>query len=158
MSKAIVATIAAVMLLAITASPADARQANQFKTSISEDTVYLAGAVCDFTYEQAFTADITVVDSPKGELDRVTTYVTHTNVDTGGQLTEVDQNTSLASSPTEVGIFWHLRDSSGKNVLVKAGYVTIDPATGDIVRYTPNSGFNQTFAQTICPALGGNPA
>jgi hypothetical protein len=158
MNKAIVAMIAAVMLLAITATPAGASQADQSKSSFSQDTVYPAGTICDFTYEQAYTVNVTVVESPRGELDRLTTSITHTNVNTGAQLTEVDQNTTLAGSPAETGIFWHLRDASGKIVLVKAGYVTFDPVTGDVVGYTPNSGFDQTFAQTICPALGGNPA
>lgn len=56
------------------------------------------------------------------------------------------------------GIFWHLRDPSGKLVLVKAGEATFDTSTGQLIKFTPNSAQDQTTAQVICPALGGNPA
>jgi hypothetical protein len=41
--------------------------------------------------------------------------------------------------------------------LVKAGEATLDAATGQLISFT-NSGFDQTLAQIICPALGGSPA
>ena len=56
------------------------------------------------------------------------------------------------------GIFWHLRDASGNKVLVKAGEETFDINTGELISFTPNGGFDQTFAQILCPALGGSPA
>jgi hypothetical protein len=93
-----------------------------------------------------------------------TQYNTHINLDTGYTLTETDEVvTQFPTTPfgsatlIEVGLFWHLRDASGNIVLVKAGTVTLDTATGE-VSGTPNSGFDKTFAETICPALGGNPA
>jgi hypothetical protein len=162
MKRRIVAVaVAAVGLLAIMAGTANAQQATHFMGSFSAEHLFPAGTLCDFTYHQVFTGDVIVTISPKGEIDKVTVNVTHTNVDTGYTLTEVDQNTSLQppGSPTAmtVGISWHLRDASGKNVLVKAGKATFDSA-GDLVKFTPNSGFDQTFAGTICPLLGGSPA
>jgi hypothetical protein len=56
------------------------------------------------------------------------------------------------------GIFWHLRDASGHNVLVRAGEATFDASTGQLISFTPSSAQDQTFAQVICPALGGRPA
>jgi len=43
-------------------------------------------------------------------------------------------------------------------VLVKARQAILDTATGNVISFTPNSGFDQTYAQIICPALGGSPA
>jgi len=65
---------------------------------------------------------------------------------------------SLSSTVMQVGIFWHLRDPSGHVVLVKARQAILDTATGNVISFTPNSGFDQTYAQIICPALGGSPA
>jgi hypothetical protein len=91
----------------------------------------------------------------------VTAYVTHINVATGFTLTEVDHNATIGPSGSAgnftVGVFWHLREGS-KNVLVKAGRATFDPNTGELLSFTPNPGFDKSFADTICPALGGNQA
>ena len=57
-------------------------------------------------------------------------------------------------SEKDVGVFWHLRDASGKMVLVHAGQLRFDE-TG-LIKFTPN--LNPDFAAVICPALGGNPA
>jgi hypothetical protein len=43
-------------------------------------------------------------------------------------------------------------------VLVRAGEVTFDASTGQLISFTPNSAGDQTFAQVVCPALGGSPA
>ena len=87
------------------------------------------------------------------------TTVTHTNLDTGYVLTELDHVTvtfdNVAGTQKQVGIFWHLRDASGKIVLVQAGQVVFD-ASGDVIKVTPN--FNPDFAAVACPALGGQPA
>jgi hypothetical protein len=77
----------------------------------------------------------------------------------GGTLSEVDHFTTEINAVRErikqVGIFWHLRDPSGKLVVVQAGAFFFDTSTGEI-RVTPN--FNPDFASVICPALGGSPA
>jgi len=115
-----------------------------------------AGELCDFDYSQTFsgTDEVTIF------ADRVqvheTLTVTHTNVDSNYTLTETDtlNFTFAPDSEMHVGIFWHLRDASGKMVVVQAGQLRFDE-TG-LIKFTPN--INPDFAAVICPALGGNPA
>jgi hypothetical protein len=57
-------------------------------------------------------------------------------------------------SEKDVGLFWHLRDASGKIVVVQAGQLRFDE--NGFVSATPN--INPDFPAVICPALGGNPA
>ena len=82
--------------------------------------------------------------------------VSHTNVDSNYTLTENDTVflTFDVASEKDVGVFWHLRDSSGKLVVVQAGQVRFDE-TG-LIKFTPN--LNPDFADVVCHALGGNPA
>jgi hypothetical protein len=131
-------------------------------STISGENVYPAGTLCDFTLQDTFTAVIKFLAAPNGATPiLVTSNVTHTNVGTGYTLTEVDHANTVGqpNSPntTLVGVFWHLRDASGQVVLVQAGQVTFD-ANGNVISFTPNSSFDQTYAQIICPALGGSPA
>lgn len=115
-----------------------------------------AGELCDFDYSQTFsgTDEVTIF------ADRVqvheTLTVTHTNVDSNYTLTETDtlNFTFAPDSEMHVGIFWHLREASGKMVVVQAGQLRFDE-TG-LIKFTPN--INPDFAAVICPALGGNPA
>jgi len=159
----VAAGLATVMLLAAGAGTAlAASPAAHIKSSISGENLYPAGTLCDFTLDDAFTADVNFTAAPNGGTVTVlTVYVTHTNQNTGHSLTEVDHESTVitpdSSGAITVGIFWHLRDTSGANVLVKAGEATLDPATGNLISFTPNSGFDQTYAQIICPALSGNP-
>jgi hypothetical protein len=156
------ASVAVAVLLALTAGTARADQASHFKFTFSGENLYPAGTLCDFTLDDTFTVDLNGAFVPVSGLNplEVTQYVTHTNLDTGYSLSEVDHFQSLAvinsGQGMTAGIYWHLRDPSGKTVLVKAGEVTFDQ-TG-VTRFTPNSGADQTYAQIICPALGGSPA
>ena len=116
-----------------------------------------AGNVCDFNYRNEGTASVNAVIFADGsETDHVTLHVTHTNLDTGFTLTEVDHFSAHFSAGQEkdVGIFWHLRNADGKIVVVHAGQMVF--SDGEIVKFTPNSG--PDFAAVICPALGGQPA
>ena len=131
--------------------------------SFSGQNVYPAGTLCDFTLSDTFTAEINFMAAPNGQnATLVTANVTHTNEDTGYSLTEFDATNTLArplsSTVMVVGLVWHLRDASGQVVLVQAGEATIDLATGNVISFTPNSSFDQSYAQIICPALGGSPA
>jgi len=156
--------VATVALLAMAAGTASAgTQATHIKSSFSGQVVSPAGTLCNFNEEETFTVDVNFVLAPNGENPvLLTENITHTNLDTGYSLTETDQvnevGQPLSSTAMQVGIFWHLRDASGQVVLVKAGKATLDTATGQLISFTPNSGFDQTFAQVICTALGGNPA
>jgi len=163
MRKMILAAgIATAALLTTGAGTASAgTQATHFR--FSGENLYPAGTLCNFTLDDTFTVDGTFNAAPNGvNTTLLTEHITHTNLDTGYSLTEVDQVNQVvqpvSSTAKEVGIFWHLRDANGNNVLVKAGEATLDVATGQLISFTPNSGFYQTYAQIICPALVGNPA
>ncbi len=158
------ACVAAGMLLTAGAGPALAADpAFHNKFSFSGENVYPAGTLCNFLLDDTFTAKVNFIAAPNGEnATLVTLNVTHTNEDTGYSLTEFDSTNTLvqaySSVMIQVGINWHLRAASGQLVLVQAGEATFDLATGNLVSFTPNSGLNQTYAQVICPALGGSPA
>jgi len=157
-----VAAVAAA-LLAITAGAARA-DANHYSFGYTVGPqVFPAGTLCNFDFESVTIGFQIETDVSNGLIAvHGTLHNTHTNLDTGYSLTEVDQLTgrSFLSSPTTLtaGIFWHLRDASGNNVLVKAGEATFDASTFELISFTPNSGYDKTFAQIICPALGGTPA
>ena len=155
-------TVAAAVLLALTAGTARADNAQHFKFTFSGENVYPAGTLCDFTLDDTFTVGLNGAFVPVSGLNpvEVTQDVTHTNLDTGYSLSDVDNFQSLAvinsGQGLTAGIYWHLREPSGKTVLVKAGQVTFDQA--GVTSFTPNSAADQTYAQVICPALGGSPA
>jgi hypothetical protein len=128
----------------------------RFTESFEGTFVVPDGELCDFEYSQTFsgTDDITIF-SDRVQIQETLT-VAHTNVETNYTLTESDRLffTFAEGSEKDVGIFWHLRDASGKMVLVQAGQLRFDE-TG-LIKFTPN--INPDFAAVICPALGGNPA
>jgi hypothetical protein len=115
-----------------------------------------AGELCDFDYHQVFsgTDHVTIFG------DRVqvheTLYVAHTNVDADYTLKERDRLyfSFREGSEKDVGVFWHLRDASGKLVVVQAGQMRFDE--NGLVRVTPH--IDPDFAAVVCTALGGNPA
>src|SRR5215470_17265237 len=141
-------SMAAAVVLAMTAGTARADQGGlHFKFNFSDQNTYLAGTQCDFNYQDTFTVVVNGVFVPTNSVNPVelTEYVTHTNLDTGYSLSEVDHILTFASSSTSMtaGIFWNLRDSGGKLVLVKAGEATFDLTTGELISYTPNSAQDQ---------------
>jgi hypothetical protein len=152
-----------VVAVAATAGTARADQAFHLSFPISGDSVFTTGSICDFNLEESFTGRVTFTQTSTGTyVEQDSIYATHTNLDTQSSLTEHDVTTFVipAKSSTAIvaGVFWHLTTSTGQVVLVKAGMIRIDLATGEMISFTPNSGFDESFAQTICPALGGAPA
>ena len=81
-------------------------------------------------------------------------------LDTGYALTEkgiVTIQTSAEDAREKlVGVPWHLRDPSGKLVVLQAGQLLFDTDTGELLKFTAN--VSPGFAEVICPALGGAPA
>jgi hypothetical protein len=135
------------------------------KSTDSGTFTFAAGELCDFNYEETFTVvDNALIfgdpDNPDKVITQEATYVTHTNLDTGYSLSEVDHQvftfTSADATFKVVGIIWALRDASGKLVLQQAGQAVFNTDTGAVVKVTPH--FNPDFAAVNCPALGGNPA
>lgn len=135
---------------------AAAAQPERFTDSFADSFVIPAGDLCDFDYFEAFTGTDQVTIFPDRAQVHETLTVAHTNLDTNYTLTENDviNLTFAEDSEKHVGVFWHLRDASGKMVLVQAGQLRFDE-TG-LIKFTPN--LNPDFAAVVCTALGGNPA
>jgi type 1 fimbria pilin len=153
----------ALALAALAATGASAEGNPHFTFTIIEQPVTLpAGTLCDFNYGESATGTGTGVFLDDGSQIAVhaTINVTHVNEDTGYTLTETDQISGnfnlLANHSISVGLMWALRDASGKLVLIKAGEITFDAFTGEVLKFTPNT--NPDFAAVVCPALGGSPA
>jgi hypothetical protein len=153
------------LFVLVAASTASATRPLHEKSSFSAGFDLAAGELCDFAYHQQGTAYSNALiwgdpENPTRVTDHQTQYVTHTNLETGATLTEVDHltfffNASTARAKT-IGLFWHLRNAEGKIVVVHAGQWVIDTNTGETVKITPN--FNPDFAAVVCPALGGHSA
>jgi hypothetical protein len=128
----------------------------RFTETFEGTEIFPAGELCDFEYAQTFSATDDVMIFGDRVQVHETLMVTHTNVDANYTLTENDTLffTFREDSEKDVGVFWHLRDASGKMVVVQAGQLRFDE-TG-LIKFTPN--INPDFAAVICPALGGNPA
>jgi hypothetical protein len=165
MGKTFALVVALVVVgVAATAGTARAGQALHVSFPVSDDSIFPAGTLglCDFTLEESFTGTVTFTQTSTGTyVEQESIYASHTNLDTGYTLTEHTVTTTVirAGSSTAIvaGVFWHLTTSSGQKVLVKAGVLRVDLATGEI-SFTPNSGFDQSFSDIVCPALGGTPA
>jgi hypothetical protein len=135
------------------------------QSTFSDSFTFKKGELCDFKYVQTFTVvDNALIygdpENPDKVIIQETQYVTHTNVATGYSLSEVDHLvltfTSADAHFKQVGMFWALRDASGKLVVQQAGQFVFNTDTGETVKVTPH--FNPDFAAVICPALGGSPA
>ncbi|MGN6431613.1 MAG: hypothetical protein ACTHNB_12925 [Gaiellaceae bacterium] len=131
------------------------------KQAFSDSFSAPAGDLCDFNFSQSFTIVDTGVFFDDGSFVlSETAHVTNTNDDTGDTLSEVVHYTlQLDASNGQIkqaGLVVHLRDASGKLVVVQAGQLVIDTETGEVVKVTP--AVNPDFAGMICPALGGQPA
>jgi hypothetical protein len=131
------------------------------KESFSDTFSAPAGELCDFNFSQSFTiVDTGVFFDDESFVISETAHVTNTNVDTGYTLTEVVHYTlQLRASDARIkqaGLIVHLRDASGKLVVVQAGQLVFNTETGELLKVAP--AVNPDFAGVICPALGGQPA
>jgi hypothetical protein len=137
-------------------APVAAAAAPERSTEHFEGTVdWPAGELCDFHYFESYsgTDEVTIFGDRVQVHETVT--VSHTNVDTGYTLTETDRvlYTFGEDSEKDVGLFFHLRDASGKLKVVQAGQLRFDE---NGFRATPH--LNPDFVAVVCTALGGNPA
>lgn len=96
---------------------------------------------------------------PDKMIDHIVSQATDTNMSTDFTLTDgPDHSTVITAAPGQmksVGIFFHLRDASGKLVAVNAGQLVMS-ATGEILKFTPH--INPSDAAVLCMTLGGHPA
>jgi len=141
-----------------TAAWADGPQ--HVKSTVTFDFTIPAGQFCDFTLYGAETFSANAVIFPDKTIDYIDDQVVHTNLDTGFTLTETDHFVETVTAADgqikDVGLFWHLRNTDGKLVVVQAGQLVISAATGEVLKVTP--AVNPDFAAVICSALGGHPA
>jgi hypothetical protein len=154
-----------VVAIGLIPSPAHAQQVLHMTSSLSGQFDVPAGTFCDFNLREVFAIyDNSVIFGDPDDPDKVITYeeqdVTHINLDTGYTLTEVDHIvfvfTAADAHLEQFALFWHLRNSDGKIVVVQAGIITLNTDTGEVIRFTP--GINPDSAAVLCPALGGSPA
>ncbi|MGH8836822.1 MAG: hypothetical protein ACRDWG_17770 [Actinomycetes bacterium] len=134
------------------------------KSGFSGVNTFPAGDRCDFVYSQSFTLAANDIifgnpDDPDRVITQLELQVTHTNLDTGFALTEVDHYVITFDRMLQIkeaGNLWHLRDANGNIVFVASGLRIFSDETGELLRVTP--GLPSDFAATICPLLGGQPA
>ena len=150
------------LIVALSASAASAAKPTHIlKETFSDSFSAPAGTLCDFDFSQSFTiVDTGVFFDDESFVLSETAHVTNTNVDSGYTLAEVVHYTlqfrASGARIKQAGLIVHLRDASGKLVVVQAGQLVFDTETGELLKVTP--AVNPDFAGVICPALGGQPA
>jgi len=160
-----IALSAALLISAVVATPVAAAPPARDPFSFSYSIDRVAGALCDFDYHEEGTVvgwDETFLDGDGNYLRDTahgTATVVHVNTDTGYALTESITSSTTFTDRTQTlqfaGQNWMLRDASGRIIAVHSGYLMINFDTGEFLS-TPN--LSPDFAETLCPALGGNPA
>jgi hypothetical protein len=142
---------------AVVAMTAFAQQPTHRKISFSNAYTVPAGRGCDFDYRHDAQIEINRINFETKSIFHFTASITHTNLNTGYALSDVDHWTETYDESTAqlrvTGVIWHLRDASGKLVLVQAGQILYDFDGGGLLKLTPN--INDDFGGVICPALGG---
>jgi hypothetical protein len=168
--RRLIAVIAAAATLAVVgAAPSQAvGRPERDSFSFSFNDLAPAGELCDFDYRGRGTITVTVLSFTDAngdvtrEVSRSTGTFSHKNLDTGYTLTErlVLNGSEDYRSGTgrTVGIQWHLKSPDGHGVLTVAGRLTYTLDPFEIISITPRVDQYFEFPETICPALGGEPA
>jgi hypothetical protein len=157
-----------VMAIALAATLVGAARANgpaHFRDSFSDSFVVPAGERCDFDEQISFTVRFNDVvfgdpEEPDRVISHVTAFVSHTNLDTGYTLTEVDRTTERFDLINGVGkitgIIWKLRTPEGKLVFTQMGQIVFSFEGGELKR-TPHMQ-PEDVSSTVCGLLGGHAA
>ena len=158
--------VAAALVLAVSmASAVTAARPHHLKGTFSDAFVSPAGERCDFDQQISFALvfnDIVFgdLDDPSKLISHVTADVSHTNLETGYTLTEVDTTVQILDFEEGVGmtmgIIWKLRTPEGKLVFVQVGRVTYT-LEGEVLTITPHL-LPEDAAPIVCGLLGGNAA
>ena len=132
---ALTSAVLAVALVVPVASAAEPTKTTEpFSGSIDRP----AGTTCDFHYTQTYSGTDRVIEfSDRVEIHETITIV-HANADTGYTLTDSDVvNYTFYSDGSfkVVGLLFHLRDASGKVVLVQSGQLIFDP-DGNVIKHS----------------------
>ncbi len=145
---------------------ASAATPEHVKTSVVAPAVDVpSGTVCDFGFHQesSYTQNLTRFFDSAGNLvrveDQVDITVLRRNLDTGYTLVEEDHYAAYVDFASGVarttGQSWALRDTNGRLVVLGAGLLISDLATGALITQTANVKDNR---QVLCSALGGSAA
>ena len=157
-----------VMAIALAATLVGAARATgpaHFRDTFSDSFVSPAGERCDFDYQISFTVQFNDIvfgdlDEPDYVISHVTAFVSHTNLDTGYTLTEVDRTTERFDLINGIGkitgIIWKLRTPEGKLVFTQMGQSVFSFEGGELKR-TPHMQ-PEDVSPTVCVLLGGQPA
>ena len=157
--------VAAALIGAIVVGAARAERPAHFKETFSDSFVSPAGERCDFDYRISFTVVINDIvfddpDDPSKVISHVTAFVSHTNLDTGYTLTEVDRTVQTLDFEQgvgkTVGIIWKLRTPEWKLVFVQVGQATYT-LDGEVLKITPHL-LPENTAPIVCGLLGGHAA
>jgi hypothetical protein len=153
----------AIALTATLVGAASAARPAHFRDSFSDSFVTPAGERCDFDYQISFTVHFNDVvfgdpDEPDRVISHVTAFISHTNLDTGYTLSEVDRWTDhldfINGVGTTTGIIWKLRTPEGKLVFTQMGQIVFSFEDGDLKR-TPHMQ-PADVSPTVCGLLGGH--
>ena len=155
-------TVMAIALAGTLVGAANAKPTH-FRDSFSDSFVVPAGERCDFDERISFTIRFNDVvfgdpEDPDHVISHVTAFVSHTNLETGYTLTEVDRTTERFDLVNGVGkitgIIWKLRTPEGKLVFTQMGQIVFSFEEGELKR-TPH--MQPEDASTIvCSLLGGH--
>jgi hypothetical protein len=164
MKRLFIMALAAVLGGTLVAA-ANANGPAHFRDSFSDSFVIPAGDRCDFDYRISFTVHFNDVvfgdpEDPDHVISHVTAFVSHTNLETGYTLTEVDRTTERFDLVNGIGkitgIIWKLRTPEGKLVFTQMGQI-IFTFEGEELKRTPHMQ-PPDVAPTVCGLLGGHAA
>jgi hypothetical protein len=165
MKRPFLALAAALLVAASMAGAANAARPQHLKGTFSDVFVKPAGVGCDFDEQISFTLrfnDIVFGDvaEPSKVISHITANVSHTNLETGYTLTEVDTTVQILDFEKGVGmtmgIVWKLRTPEGKLVFVQVGRATYT-VEDELLTITPHL-LPVDAAPIVCPLLGGHAA
>ena len=155
-------TLTAIALAATLVGTANAKPTH-VRDSFSDSFVIPAGEQCDFDHQISFTVRFNDVlfgdpEDPDRVISHVTAFVSHTNLETGYTLTEIDRTTERFDLVNGVGkitgIIWKLRTPEGKLVFTQMGQIVFSFEEGDLKR-TPHMQPADT-SPMVCGLLGGH--
>jgi hypothetical protein len=163
--RRLLVVIAAMTFAATVVSTAHAKGPTHFRDTFSGSSVSPAGDRCDFDYRVSFRIvihDIVFgnVEDPRRLISHATAFVTHTNLETGYALTEVDRTNQIVDfrrgGGKTVGIIWKLRTPEGKLVFTQMGQIRFT-LEGEVVKITPHM-LPEDVLPIVCGLLGGHAA
>ena len=165
--KRLLIAFAATTLATILVGAAYAARPFHDRYSFSGSVVIPAGDRCDFDYRISFTLTANDIvfgdpDNPDRVISHATVFVSHTNLETGYTLTEVDRTVGFLDFPADrgktVGIIWKLRTPEGKLVFVQVGQARYTLGVeGETLKITPHL-LPENTAPIVCGLLGGHAA